>query len=1062
MITKIIKKFRVRFYRANLIFSFWLWVYIGISLLLVDRPIIKVAIAQEPEKVIADRLYKEAEETYKKQTRESQKEALEKFNEAKEIYHRLGEGKSEATITKNIGNIYSYLGEKQKALDYYNLSLSLARRIGDKSLESINLNNIGLVYKYWGERQKGLEYFHQSLVINQAIADRLGEAISFNNIGLIYSALGEKKKALEYYNLSLPLYRTVGDREGESNLFSDIGTVYADLGEQQKALDYYHQSLFLKQTIHDFRGEANTLNNIANTYYSLGNQKKALDYYQRSLTLKRTVGDLPGQTTTLNGIGLVYLDLGEQEKALDYFHQSLDISVQIGDRPRQSSALISIGSVYSNLGESQKALEYYNQALPIKRAVSDRSGEANTLIGIGNVYKDLGKNQEALLYYNQALVLKQAVSDPNGEANTLIGIGNVYNKLGEQKTALAYYNRALPLKRIVSDPQGEAKILNNLGFVYADLGEIQKALNYYNQSLVIARAGGDYFDEANTLLNLSILKEKEGNLQESLSDIESALKIIENLRTKIISQDLRISYFATVQDYYKFYINLLMKLHKQKPNQGFNIKALEVSDRSRARSLIELLAESKAKIHTGIDPKLLEEEQNIQAQIDNFEKNSQEILINHHTPEKEAELKQQEINLIQEYNRIRNKIRITSPRYADLKYHQPLMLSEIQQYLDDQTISLQYSLDTEVSYLWLVTKTEVNSYELPKQKDIEKLAENFRNVLTIASQRDLLKLVMNNSNALSNVILKPVAEKLGKKRLLIVPDGALQYIPFSALTVPGKPFLPLIAEHEIIMSPSVSTIGMIRKYSNKSIATQQLAIFADPVFSVDDERFGKAIVSKNYDSRDRSLSRETKGLEIASLLLGIKWGRLPFTRKEANGIITLTSREQSQEYLDFDVNRDAVNNPNLNQYQIIHFATHGFIDTEHPELSAIILSLVDQKKNYQNGYLRLNDIFNLNLNAKLIVLSACETGLGKEIKGEGIVGLTRGFIYAGAQQVLVSLWSINDKSTAEFMVNFYRKILKDKLTVSAALRAAQLEMWQEGKWKSPYYWATFTIQGDWN
>ncbi len=582
--------------------------------------------------------------------------------------------------------------------------------------------------------------------------------------------------------------------------------------------------------------------------------------------------------------------------------------------------------------------------------------------------------QEAIRKLAEALKIYHNLGDQKHESYILLGIGNIYDRLGEKQQALTYYNQALPLRRAVGDRRGEA----------------------------------------NTLFNLAWLKHSQGNLQESLSSIEDAIKIVENLRTKVVSQDLRASYFATVQGYYEFYINLLMELHQQHPTQGYDVKAFETSDRSRARSLIELLTEARAKITTGVDPQLLAQEQDIKSRIDAFEKNSQKILNGNYTPEQKAKLQQQEINLSQQYNTIRDQIRISSPAYAHLKYPDPITLADVQQkILDDHTVLLQYSLGSDRSYLWLVTKTEISSYELPKKSDIEKVAQEFIDTLTAGTTRSFTKLVMKSSSDLSNVILKPVAEKLGNKRLLIIPDGGLQYTPFSALTIPDKPTIPLIADHEIVLSPSISTLTAIRQNTNQNIAPKQLVVFADPVFNIDDERFGKNVAIKPKNPGDRGLPIEAQQLERSAAAAGIKLNRLPYTRAEADKIITLVNENQRQELLDFNANYDAVNSSKLNQYKIIHFATHGFIDTEHPELSGVILSLVDKQGNYQNGYLRLNDIFNLSLNAKLVVLSACETGLGKEIKGEGLVGLTRGFMYAGTPRVLVSLWSINDESTSE-------------------------------------------------
>ncbi|MEG4208787.1 tetratricopeptide repeat protein [Microcoleus sp. S13_B4] len=952
----------------------------------------------------------------------------------------------------------------RKAIAKWEEALKLYREAGDRSGEATTLHNIGAVYSKLGEKQKALEYYSQSLPLTRAVGDRPGEATTLNNIGAVYSDLGEQQKALEYYSQSLPLRRAVGDHSGEATTLSNIGAVYSELGEKQKALEYLSQSLPLTRAVGDRRGEALTLNSIASVYSALGEKQKALEYLSQSLPLSREAGDRAGEATTLSNIGKVYSDLGEKQKALEYFSQSLPLSREAGDRAGEATTLSNIGSVYSALGEKQKALEYYSQSLPLSRAVGNRGGEANTLNNIGKVYSDLGENQKALEYYSQSLPLYRAVGDRSGEAITLSNIGEVYSELGEKQKALEYYSQSLPLTRAVGDRGGEATTLNNIGKVYSELGEKQKALEYLSQSLPLTRAVGDRGGEAGILYNIAYVKRDLGNLTEALTNIESCLKIIENLRTKVASPELRTSYFATVQDYYQFYIDLLMQLHKTQPKSGYDTKAFEASERSRARSLLELLQEANADIRQGVSPELLQKERSLQQQLDALEKRRIEVLNRpNSTPEQKAELEQQRQTLIAQYQDIQTQIRTTSPRYATLTQPQPLTLTQIQQQiLDDQTILLQYSLGKDRSYLWAVTKTSITSYELPKAAEIETTAKKFRDAVTAPTSRNSPTQIAIANDAISQIILQPVAAQLGQKRLLIVGDGVLNYLPFAALSLPGKSGEngnpPLIVDHEIVLLPSASTLGILRQnYSDRQPPTRTLAILADPVFSGNDERVknsSSATTQQAVESANPGLSR-SRGDNNA------QFNRLKFTRQEAQIIQALVPANSRTESLDFEASRATATSSNLSQYKIIHFATHGLVNSTHPELSGVILSLVDEKGNPSNGFLRLTDIFNLKLAANLVVLSACQTGMGQIVQGEGMVGLTRGFMYAGAQRVVVSLWSVDDEGTATLMSSFYQGMLQKGLTPAAALRAAQLEMLKQEKWKFPYYWAAFNLQGEW-
>jgi len=811
-------------------------------------------------------------------------------------------------------------------------------------------------------------------------------------------------------------------------------------------------------------GQALTLLLLGKVYDDLGEKQKALEYYSQSLPLLRAVGDRREEAITLISIGTVYSELGEKQKALEYYSQSLLLCRTLGDRGGEASNLNSIGLVYDDLGEKQKALEYYSQSLPLQRAVGDRGGEASTLNNIGLAYSALGETQKALEYYSQSLPLQRAVGDRRGEAATLNNIGRIYDDLGEQQKALEYYSQSLPLQRAVGNRRGEAVTLNNIALVYLQLGEKQKALEYFGQSLPLSRAVGDRTQEALTLNNIAFAKRAQGNLTEALTDIEASLKIIESLRTKVASPELRTSYFATVQDYYQFYIDLLMELHKTQPKSGYDTKAFEASERSRARSLLELLQEANADIRQGVAPELLQQERSLQQQLDALEKQRIEVLNRPNpTPVQEAELEKQRQTLLAQYQDIQTQIRTTSPRYAALTQPQPLTLAQIQQQiLDENTILLQYSLGKYRSYLWAVTKTSITSYELPKAAEIEKIAKNFRTAVTAPSSRDNPNQVAKANDAISQMILQPVAAQLGQKRLLIVGDGVLNYLPFAALSLPGKSGEngnpPLIVDHEIVLLPSVSTLGILREnYNDRQPPNRSLAILADPVFSANDERLknsSSATTQQAVESANPGLSR-SRGDKTG------QFDRLKFTRQESQIIQALFPANSRTESLDFAASRATATNPNLSQYKIIHFATHGFANSAHPELSGIVMSLVDEKGNPLNGFLRITDIFNLKLAADLVVLSACQTGLGQNIQGEGLVGLTRGFMYAGAQRVVVSLWTVDDEGTATLMSSFYQGMLQKGLTPAAALRAAQLEMWKQEKWKSPYYWAAFTLQGEW-
>jgi CHAT domain-containing protein len=509
-----------------------------------------------------------------------------------------------------------------------------------------------------------------------------------------------------------------------------------------------------------------------------------------------------------------------------------------------------------------------------------------------------------------------------------------------------------------------------------------------------------------------------------------------------------------------------MQLHQQNPDKGYDKQALSASERARARTLLEILAEANADIRTGVDPELRQKEANLQQRINATESRRMALLSGEHTPEQASALKQELDTLLRQLDALRAQIRQTSPRYAALTQPQPLTAEQIQQQvLDKDTLLLQYSLGTERSFLWAVTPESLTVYELPPRAEIEELAQQFYRLMQNPGYRgESRNLVVSpnlpkvNASAteLSEMLLSPVADKLAGKRLLVVPDGALNFIPFAALPEPqAQELTPLLVNHEIINLPSSSTLAILRQDEPRQSAPKTVALIADPVFEPDDTRVTGQTSANSSDPRRVVVNRS------AETIIGRPIPALPGTRQEAEAILALVPDNAAMQAFDFDASRATVTQSDLTQYQMVHFATHGFVNSNDPELSGVVLSLVDEAGNVVDGFLRLHDIFNLQLNAKVVVLSACQTGLGESVQGEGLVGLTRGFMYAGSPRLVVSLWSVDDKATAALMSKFYDKMLSQNVTPAQALREAQLEMWQSEEWKSPYFWAGFTLQGEW-
>jgi CHAT domain-containing protein len=863
-----------------------------------------------------------------------------------------------------------------------------------------------------------------------------------------------------------------------------------------KAIDKFESARPLLRALNLPQVEAAMLTITGHAYNQLEQPQKAIEKYEESLPLFRAAVEKRGEAASLLQLGLIRSKLGEMEKGLDCLNQALTLFRAAGDPEGEALALTIIGGLHIFLGKPEEIVGYYNQVHQISRAKATRESEA-AAPALGPVYQVMGQNviddpQKAREGLEQLLSVSQSLKIPRGEAMARLMLGLIYSFEGEPQKALQHYEQSLPLFRAEKDRVGEGAALLGVCMSHISSHDYDKGLDYCAQTLAIQRATGDLQAESITLKQIAIGERNRGNLLASQTAIEAAIANVESARTKVINPEYRLSFSAGSQDYYEFYVDLLMRLHKQHLDGDYDGKALQTSERARARSLLETLREANADIRQGIDAGLLQRERETQRRLNAKAQAQMELLSRPHSEPQATAIAQEVQTLIKDLQQVETEIRQTSPHYAALMLPQPLKLKEIQtRVLDPNTVLLEYSLGEERSYLWVVTSSRITSYELPKREEIETAATHFYSLLNArnkdvkgetdkqredrVAKADLE--IPRAGAALSRIVLAPAVSQLETKRLIIVPDGALHFVPFAALPIVSDAATavprPLIADHEIVNVPSASTMSVVRQEAEgRATAPKSVVALADPVFMKDDERVNRIREKlpdrprrvndgsvRGANLTDRQLVKATEDTGIATE--GMKIPRLPGTRQEAEQIVAMVPAADSRLALDFAASRETATNPELSQYRYVHFSTHGLLNSVHPELSGVVFSLVNARGEAQDGFLRAHEIFNLRLPAEVVVLSACQTGIGKDIRGEGLVSLTRGFMHAGALRVVVSLWDVSDRGTTELMVRFYQGLLKKGMRPAEALRAAQLSLISDKRWASPYYWASFTLQGEW-
>jgi len=981
---------------------------------------------------VAEERFKEAIQLRAEQREESSRKAIEKYLEAANLWRSKDNLQQAAVALRNSGELYTLFGESAQAIRQYKDALDAAKKASSALEQAKTLNDLAYLQFLAGNTKEAHKHCLDALKIGRALNNRELEAEALSNLGEVFSSFGDLDKAQENQLHSLRIWTELGNKRGQAVSLIALGYYYVNLGEAEKALQSYSNGLLQAEAAHNLAVETFALLTIGNIKRKLGEKQEALATYEHARTLAARIGDKTSQAILTGGIG----------------------------------------SVVFEMGDHHRALEYLNDTIKLFEANGQQWGVAEGKLDVGRVHHALGKEDEALNYFNDALATFRSLSMQRLEALTLREIGLVHRARGNTRSALQAFQQALSLIRIEKDQRVAAYILNYLGVVYEDLKQTDKAFTYYNRALPLTKASADPESEALTCYNLAHLERDRGNLLAARRYIETAFAVVEAQRTKVSSQDLRSSYFATVRNTYDLYIDVLLRLHKDNPHLGLDNEAFAVSEKARARSLLESLREARANFREGIDPALLAKEHQLNESL-NAKAQFHLQLLTEKRSEEAAGLSVEVDGLVTELGQVREQIRQASPRLAALRVPELLSLKEVQQQvLDDDTVLLEYVLGDDRSYVWVITRTTSFSYELPPRAEIDASVKRLYNVVTAFQQEPRASTAARaerqktaeaqrpaETALLSKLLLGPFGDKLNKKRLLIVPDGTLQYIPFQLLTDPASGSY-LIETHEIVNSPSASTLAFLQaEAAARKPRLNSVAVLADPVFEVDDPRVKFRSDSKRVNEMN-DVGQALRDVGISPD--GVDIPRLIASGSEADGIVAAAPWRSALKAVGFAANRERVLGSELASYRIVHFATHGIINSDRPELSGIVLSLFDSEGHSQNGFLRLHDIYNLRLAADLVVLSACSTGLGKDVRGEGMIGLTRGFMYAGASGVIASLWKVDDDATAELMKHFYDGLFQKHLSPAAALREAQLALAQQKRWESPYYWAGFVIQGQYS
>jgi CHAT domain-containing protein/tetratricopeptide (TPR) repeat protein len=892
------------------------------------------------------------------------------------------------------------------------------------------------------------------------------------------------RKAIDNYSQALALWRQTGNAKEEGKALYNTGFAYALLDDYSRSLEFYLPALPLILEHGTQEEQAATLLNIGIGTLSIGENSEAITYFEQARELFDGLKIQGGLAFALGEIGRAHYLLGENQEALGFYDRALNIWHEMGIGQREAFMLDLIGRAHLSLGEWEEALKSFNAALATLEHAPNPRNQADTLTDLGRLYMAEGNSSEARNCFRKALPLFDQDSGQIGRAETLAYLGEAEANLGQTTEALEHFDEALKIQEEIKDTRGQGDTLYKIGAAYFVAGKPSRALEHLEKALKLWQENGYRPGEANTRYEISRVQRSLGHLGEARAEIEAAVSIIESQRSTLVGANPRASYFASVRNYYEQYIAVLMDLHDQNPHAGFDRLALNASERARARLLLDAFEQAQQGFRGVDDQALLVRRKQLRQQLSSSADLQIRLLSNNLLPQQASRLKGRLAEVEEQLQAVEEQLMLSKPKIAGLTSPKILTAVEIQQQVfDDDTMLLEYALGDEHSYLWVVGKAGVSTFKLPGRVEVASAVLPFNELVRKRNWEagDEVRFEAL-SRALGRTLLEQAASLLGEKRLVIIPDGLLQLVPFAALQIPstaprqgrdtggagdGAVFEPLLVRHEIIYEPSASTVAAIRHESDRRVAPRlAAAIIADPVFGSGNVRPAARGGEQAQGSNMRGSAGETAERAAAELNLAARGAPIPpllTSGEEAREIYKIARPEGALLALRFKANRATATSPELARYRVVHFSTHALLNTERPDLSGIVLSLVDERGNPQDGFLQLYEIYNLNLPVELVVLSACQTALGREVKGEGLISLMRGFMSAGARRVAATLWEVDDEATTELMRQFYLNMLDGRRPpAAAALRSAQLSLLgRKDRWAQPFYWAGFIVQGEW-
>jgi CHAT domain-containing protein len=882
----------------------------------------------------------------------------------------------------------------------------------------------------------------------------LAAAMHVQAAGLLEQAEFAQAEAL--LNSAMRIREQRSERYERARVINELGVSAALQGKWLAARQSFEEAALRLHAEGEWAEEFKARSNLASVDQTLGNLKQALQGYERILELIRP-GELQAwRGDLLDNMATAYRALGHLSEALASYSQALAVHEEHGSFKGRGRSLSGLGVTYYGFGDLDLARDYLERALEVRRDARDGPGQVSTLLFLGGVYLEQGDADRAIQAHGAAIEL---AASPRERARAQVMLSRDLAAAGQIVEALAMLETAHATGVEAGTPIVAADALLEQGRLLLEARRIDEAEAPLQQALQHYRALSWTSGEAQALHQLGRVAYRRGELDQALKHAAGAIDRTEKLRNLIVNPELRASFLATQRDPYSLYIAIALDLADRASGSvrdSWLARALETSERARMRAMLELIEDTASgRLHAG-DAALEAQRSTLYATLAGLRARQSRLLERGRDAATLVEVSAALSRVETELQVLESEIRRKDPRQASLTAPATLDARQIQAALDEEVTLLQYELGEERSWLFAVNHDSISAHPLPARSEIEALARRAHRLLQHANPDRGLRAERDSTLAsLSSMLVEP-ARPL-RDTLVLALDGALHLLPFAALPdlrTSGEN-KPLVAAYDLVNVPSVSVLVAQRELrAARQHPVRTVAVFADPVFTADDSRFlAQPQVNEVRTEPDARVPNMPGSLDALP--------RLPGTAKEAEAIAALVPAEQRVVLMGFDATRAAVLDTKLDEFRILHFATHALVDDRYPALSALAFTSLGADRSPLDGLLRLHEVYNLSLAADLVVLSACETALGRELRGEGLLSLTRGFLHAGSDSVVASLWRAPDRATAELMGDFHEAVLLEGLTPAVALSRAQLARYETRGFGNPYYWASFVAHGEW-